>query len=157
MTRIHDDFDITVTRTEDRDEADQLMNELCEEIREHYGIVERIGWLHEPRTLHGFGKNEMGEELVKYRPPRYTVEVQVRRPEPPQYPLDPEKWVEILIHDINTSLPGFEAEDRRYVPPSGLRTSELSNYLGETYEPEVLSEKELHRRREDEDPEDDPR
>lgn len=138
-----DEFEITVTRTWDSEEGDALISELCEAIMEHYdAIVEGISWTHRPRTQAGYGKNEMGEELVRRHPPRYTLDVSVRHPEPPQYPLDPQEWVYTLIHDINTSLPGFEAENRRYVPQNGLRNSELSNYLGETYEAEVMTEAE---------------
>lgn len=151
---IDDEFKLTITRTWDSEEGDELMGELCEEIMEHYGgVIEGLRWRAEPRAQGGFGHDEMGNELVKYHPPRYTVDVRVGDPEPPQYPLDPKEWLYLLVHDINTSLPGFEAVYKRLIPLEGLRRSELANYLGETHEAEVLTETELQRRREDEDDE----
>jgi hypothetical protein len=131
------DRDITIKLTElDDPEAtavySDVMDGLVEAIDEHYDdVFATRGYTPAPRRRAYV--DESGEEITEELPPTYALHIRVRQLTPPTYPLDQTEWIHILIHDINTSLQGVDANADLMTPEKSLQHTSFAEYLRQLF------------------------
>lgn len=125
---------VTVARTDDGEEAERLMDDLTDEIRERYQWVEPLYFETEPRR-EVLGPGPDGIERHKVHPPRFKLVVEIFV-DPSETPFHADEMAEMLTRDID-ALPGFASHRQQNIPLDGLRHSDLANYLGETIGPRI--------------------